>query len=543
MSIGERQDFCCNSKIRSLISPLPQLPSTLQNLYINNKDIGHLSHQYDSLFLFTTLGYMGGILCLPDPHAFIINGHSYHQIHSANMEELMIVNPFVQGLYQLCDTDYPQIQLVIRQAIANIEIAACVIVHSTAIVQKRCVQIWRINEDKPDYISILNEHYEALQYPLFFPYGEIVDMFSRAEDERLQFIRKEQYRFRKGGQKEDESLSEKAEMHPEGTYLPSSHTPSFRCMRQNKICRWNYPKPIQENIVINELGHVCYRHRTKHDVNVVPYNAFLLLKLNSHINVEVASTSHVISYLYKYIYKGPDYATVNINIEENETEAIDEIKDYLNTCYLSAMETNAARALSLLEDVTENKQCFNEAGIPPQNIWLNYHELLSADYITKQNNIHEGINKTLIWIATFLEKHGIKISQIGLPQLVGYLLELMHTKTQYNNYHELVAKSVEMINQLNYEQKKLAAGRTAHSLFHIPIENNDNRSQKENIEAVDILLCELCNRNLLFGRKIFIGVGDFCQVAPVIPNAEKAATILESIKLSSIWNTFEINNL
>ncbi|CAG8777302.1 7219_t:CDS:1, partial [Dentiscutata erythropus] len=50
----------------------------------------------------------------------------------------------------------------IQQATADMEIAACVIVYSTAIVQERTIQIWHINE-KTDYISILNEHYEALQ--------------------------------------------------------------------------------------------------------------------------------------------------------------------------------------------------------------------------------------------------------------------------------------------------------------------------------------------------------------------------------------------
>lgn len=66
-----------------------------------------------------------------------------------------------------------------------------------------------------------------------------------------------------------------------------------------------------------------------------------MLNLNSHINVEVASTPHVISYLYKYIYKGPDQAKITIQMEENnetEHEIVDKIKDYLNAQYLSAIE-------------------------------------------------------------------------------------------------------------------------------------------------------------------------------------------------------------
>ncbi|CAG8850494.1 31675_t:CDS:1, partial [Gigaspora margarita] len=59
------------------------------------------------------------------------------------------------------------------------------------------------------------------------------DMFSRAEDEWLQFICKEQNRFRKGGQEEDKSLGDKAVLHPDRIYLPASHTLSFR---------WSYKK-------------------------------------------------------------------------------------------------------------------------------------------------------------------------------------------------------------------------------------------------------------------------------------------------------------
>jgi len=185
--------------------------------------------------------------------------------------------------------DYPQARLIIQQPTANAEIVACTIVHSTAIIQERCVQIWRVNENKPNYVNILNEYYEALQYPLFFPYGEIgwhvcwintehsnlqkisqvdyyhyrimtetrfhllghlfneylVDMFSRADDEHLQFICREQHRFRKGSQEEDESLSDEAELHPDNIYLPASHTFSYR---------WSYKKTIDALAIVSKLG-------------------------------------------------------------------------------------------------------------------------------------------------------------------------------------------------------------------------------------------------------------------------------------------------
>jgi hypothetical protein len=45
---------------------------------------------------------------------------------------------------------------------------------------------------------------------------------------------------------------------------------------------------------------------------VVPYNPYLCKKFNAHINVEVCSHTIAIKYLFKYIYKGLDRATVEI---------------------------------------------------------------------------------------------------------------------------------------------------------------------------------------------------------------------------------------
>ncbi|KAF0552567.1 ATP-dependent DNA helicase pif1 [Gigaspora margarita] len=201
--LSESKNFCCNDILRRTILPLRPLPLILQNLYLANPDnFSHNSHQYNSLFTFTILG----VVRLPHPHVFAINGRAYHQVYPANVKgypanwfvydadvrddvvnqrrlnqkivnlikhELTAVNPFVEGLRQLYNVDYPQARLIIQQPTNNAKVAACTIVHSTAVIQERYVHIWRVGEENPTYISILDENYEALQYPLFFPHGEI----------------------------------------------------------------------------------------------------------------------------------------------------------------------------------------------------------------------------------------------------------------------------------------------------------------------------------------------------------------------------------
>ncbi|XP_077239757.1 uncharacterized protein LOC143880671 [Tasmannia lanceolata] len=79
---------------------------------------------------------------------------------------------------------------------------------------------------------------------------------------------------------------------------------------------------------------------------VVPYNIDLLIKYNAHINVELCAKTKVIKYLFKYIHKGPDRATVvlevdsktNVQHTDNFRQENDEVKQYLDCRYISAPE-------------------------------------------------------------------------------------------------------------------------------------------------------------------------------------------------------------
>jgi ATP-dependent DNA helicase PIF1 len=73
---------------------------------------------------------------------------------------------------------------------------------------------------------------------------------------------------------------------------------------------------------------------------VVPYNPYLSLKYNCHINVEHCASVKSVKYIYKYVYKGHDCTNLEFKLKDNEINEIrhDEIKQFLNARYVSAPE-------------------------------------------------------------------------------------------------------------------------------------------------------------------------------------------------------------
>jgi hypothetical protein len=56
---------------------------------------------------------------------------------------------------------------------------------------------------------------------------------------------------------------------------------------------------------------------------VVPHNVYLLTKYDAHIKVEVCNNIRVVKYMFKYVYKRHDRATIEISRQSNN--AIDRI--------------------------------------------------------------------------------------------------------------------------------------------------------------------------------------------------------------------------
>ncbi|KAF7334120.1 ATP-dependent DNA helicase [Mycena venus] len=117
--------------------------------------------------------------------------------------------------------------------------------------------------------------------------------------------------------------------------------PRVPCM-ENKKCTKYFPKPFQPSKSMDTDGYPLY-HRPedgrayqvgRHMVDnswIVPYSPYLSAKYDCHINVECAATVKSIKYPFKYIHKGGDHATLQVER--------DEIKMYIDGRYIGPPES------------------------------------------------------------------------------------------------------------------------------------------------------------------------------------------------------------
>jgi len=123
-----------------------------------------------------------------------------------------------------------------------------------------------------------------------------------------------------------------------------TQNPNVSCM-VNRTCSKSFPKPFREETSVSEDSYASTRRsntRTTYDVDgkqvdnqwVVCYLPYLIWKYRCHINVESISIASVkaVKYIYKYVYKGHDRATMQFG------RCIDEVKLYLDARYISSCE-------------------------------------------------------------------------------------------------------------------------------------------------------------------------------------------------------------
>ncbi len=102
------------------------------------------------------------------------------------------------------------------------------------------------------------------------------------------------------------------------------------CMVDGK-CRANFPREFREHTTMSEDGFAQYarpdngmfveKKGFRFDNRwVVPYNPVFALKYNAHINFEICASVKNVKYIYKYIHKGADMASVGAKKPDQNDE-------------------------------------------------------------------------------------------------------------------------------------------------------------------------------------------------------------------------------
>jgi hypothetical protein len=128
-----------------------------------------------------------------------------------------------------------------------------------------------------------------------------------------------------------------------------SLNPNCPCTKGRASCKNQYPQPYSEATLQGKDSYPIYRRRDdgrKEKVRgceldnrwVVPYNPYLLRLFNYHINVEACGSIKAVKYLFKYIYKGHDRASVVMRDASKAKEDVDEIKQYRDARWVTPPE-------------------------------------------------------------------------------------------------------------------------------------------------------------------------------------------------------------
>ncbi|XP_021720166.1 uncharacterized protein LOC110687829 [Chenopodium quinoa] len=115
------------------------------------------------------------------------------------------------------------------------------------------------------------------------------------------------------------------------------HCPCMRKEGKKLSCKNKFPRPYASETSTNKDVNSIYRRRNTGEnvivrgaqLNnqwVIPYNPYLSMLFDCHINVEACSTIKAVKYLYKYVYKGHDRISYNVHLADDDS--VDEIEQY-----------------------------------------------------------------------------------------------------------------------------------------------------------------------------------------------------------------------
>jgi ATP-dependent DNA helicase PIF1 len=128
-----------------------------------------------------------------------------------------------------------------------------------------------------------------------------------------------------------------------------SLNPNCPCTKGHASCKNQYPQHFREATLQGKDSYPNYIRcddGRKEKVRgceldkrwVVPYNPYLLRLFNCHINVEACGSIKAVKYLFKYIYKGDDRASVVMRDASKENDDVDEIQQYRDARWVTPLE-------------------------------------------------------------------------------------------------------------------------------------------------------------------------------------------------------------
>ena len=119
-----------------------------------------------------------------------------------------------------------------------------------------------------------------------------------------------------------------------------ANTPKCKVGKDGVTCKSGFPFEPNPTTHIGEDGYARLK-RHEGDEYIVPYNPWFLMEFESHINVEFAASSHCITYLYKYLFKGSRGEPIRFQFGDanaTETVHVDETREYWTGKVTSASE-------------------------------------------------------------------------------------------------------------------------------------------------------------------------------------------------------------